>query len=52
MLRANLESAFTLILSLCTKLNRINMERLLTCRAVDDSYDVIRPIKIIKSLSY
>ena len=50
--RANLESAFTLILGQCTDLTCMQLEGLPNWDAVDDGSDVIKLLKTVKSLSH
>ena len=49
-LRVNLESELTLIMGQCTKLTRMQLEVLLTWESVDDISNVIKLLKMAKSL--
>ena len=48
----NLELVFTLILGQCTKITRIHLEGLPTWEAMGDRSDVIKLLKMVKSISH
>ena len=49
-LQANLEESYTLILGQCNELTRMQLEGVTEWEATYDIYDVIRLLKMIKSL--
>ena len=51
-LRANLEESYTLVLGKCTDINRIKLEGLPEWETTYDNYDVIKLLKMIKSLAH
>ena len=51
-LQANIQKSYTLIIGQCTELTRMQLEGFPEWEATDDIYNVIKLIKIIKSLAH